>query len=106
MPDKYCTNTAHTTYTWTVSHERQELRERKDLNFRLTAADVSYLKNLVKRSTHNYASLMHEKVILALTSENKMGGNDLLADHPAILVLDLKNIQHIAKDKLNSRKLL
>ena len=57
------------------------------------------LENLVKRCTHNYASLMHEKVIPALASENKMGGNDLLADHPAILVLDLKNIhvKQIAK---------
>lgn len=73
-----------------MSHEQQELRERKDLNFHLIAADVFYLKNLVKRSTHNYASLMHEKVILALASENKMGGNDLLADHLAILALRLE----------------
>ena len=57
------------------------------------------LENLVKRSTHNYVPLMHEKAIPALASENKMGGKDLLADHPAILVLDLKNIhvQQIAK---------
>lgn len=42
MPDKYCTDTGHTTHTWTEPHVGQELRGRKDLGFIMSATDLSY----------------------------------------------------------------